>query len=211
MDGDTDQWDMAGEFTTEELEDAGYTSAELPIQAEVRALIAQADALGIDSESIMLDAHEATRDATTEDYYEAAKSALTAAIEAAVQGGNRDSRQAPGSEGSTREAGAAEATGNPALELTAPTAADITAQQDRAESAAQAEAARKRAADAAAAQDEDRKRIAQASVRAADTFELGQDPLDSLTGQVGMFDAPAAAAQQKASHTRPICSPCGTR
>ena len=36
-------------------------------------------------------------------------------------------------------------------------------------------------------QADDRKRIAQASVKAADSFELGQDPLDNLTGQDGLF------------------------
>lgn len=74
--------------------------------------------------------------------------------------------------------------------LTAPTEADIVARQDAAEAAQRKEEAADRAAKQQAEQDEDRKRIAQASVRVADTFELGQDPLDSLTGQQSMFDAP---------------------
>lgn len=44
-----------------------------------------------------------------------------------------------------------------------------------------------------------RKRIAQASVRAADSFELGQDPMDSLTGQGSMFDAQEPEQQAPAA------------
>lgn len=64
---------------------------------------------------------------------------------------------------------------------------EVTRRQAEAAQAAKAEAARQRAADAQAARDENRKRIAQASVRAAAEFELGQDPLDSLTGQGGLM------------------------
>lgn len=80
--------------------------------------------------------------------------------------------------------------------LTAPTEADIIARQDAAEAAQRKEEAADRAAKQQAEQDEDRKRIAQASVRAADTFELGQDPLDSLTGQADIFGVPAEVKEQ---------------
>lgn len=74
-----------------------------------------------------------------------------------------------------------------ALELAAQTPAEAAARQDAQEQADKAEAAAKRAEDAAAKAEEERKRIAQASVRAADSFELGQDPMDSLTGQGGLM------------------------
>lgn len=83
--------------------------------------------------------------------------------------------------------------------LTSYTAEEATQRQEAAEQAAKAEAARQRAADQAASQDENRKRIAQAGVRAADRFELGQDPLDSLTGQGNIFDAPAPSTPTAAS------------
>jgi hypothetical protein len=83
--------------------------------------------------------------------------------------------------------------------LTNPTEADIIARQDAAEAAKREQEAADRAAKQQADQDEDRKRIAQASVRAADTFELGQDPLDSLTGQQSMFDAPQEPAKPSMS------------
>ena len=90
----------------------------------------------------------------------------------------------------------------PSLELAAQTPAEAAARRDAQEQADKAEAAAKRAEDAAAKAEEDRKRIAQASVRAADRFELGQDPMDSLTGQGAMFSrtgAQSSNAQQPTS------------
>ncbi|MFY9460466.1 MAG: LPD38 domain-containing protein [Aquabacterium commune] len=79
------------------------------------------------------------------------------------------------------------------------TGAQAAAQQGAQEQAAKAEAAAKRAEDAAAKAEEERKRIAHASVRAADSFELGQDPMDSLTGQGSMFDAQEPEQQAPAA------------
>lgn len=83
--------------------------------------------------------------------------------------------------------------------LTAPTKSDIEAQQARTEQAAREKAAADRAAERAAAQDEDRKRIAKASEQAADTFELGGDAMENLTGQKDIFGEPADDAKQKAA------------
>ncbi len=92
----------------------------------------------------------------------------------------------------------------PALELSAPTPAGIEAQQARQERAAKADAAAKRADAAAAQADDDRKRIAAASVAAADSFELGQDPMDSLTGQKDVFaDAPQQQTATEAVADKP--------
>ena len=206
---EVDPWDDApaiamDDFSDDMLEASGYDAATDAIKAEVRALLEMANAQGIDAESIILDAHERTRNATEQDYYEAAKTAL----EAAITGSNRDRSTPAGSEsqgqGQERDAAnqelnrpetvtgqaqaATESVAPGTLELAAQTPAEAAALQDAQEQAAKAEAAAKRAADAAAAKEEDRKRIAQASVRAADRFELGQDPLDSLTGQGSMFD-----------------------
>jgi len=71
--------------------------------------------------------------------------------------------------------------------LSAYTPAEAQAQQAQQEQATKAEAARKAAEQKQAADEDDRKRIAAASVVAADTFELGQDPMDSLTGQKDVF------------------------
>ena len=290
------------EFSDDMLESSGYDAATDAIKAEVRALLEMANAQGIDTESIMLEAHEQTRNATEQDYYEAAKSAL----EAAITGSNRDRGTPAGSEGQGPGAAATSAAeqglnqpvalnqqaqaatenvapavsttvempptrrqesspfarfatgryriairdeGNgpyaevvaiqrgsgveiemrmpgealdhpafsqlnaraqalfetptagmfdaepPALELAAQTPAEAAVRQDAQEQADKAEAAAKRAADVAAAKEDDRKRIAQASVRAADNFELGQDPMDSLTGQGGLMFSRAAATE----------------
>lgn len=77
--------------------------------------------------------------------------------------------------------------------LTAQTPEEIVARQDAAEAAKREQEAADRKAREQERQAEERKRIAQASERAADTFELGQDPLDSLTGQTNIFDMPAEA------------------
>lgn len=77
--------------------------------------------------------------------------------------------------------------------LTAQTPEEIVARQDAAEAAKREQEAADRKAREQERQAEERKRIAQASERAADNFELGQDPLDSLTGQTNIFDTPAEA------------------
>lgn len=78
--------------------------------------------------------------------------------------------------------------------LTAPTAEEVVARQDAAE-AAQREA---EAADRKAAEEErkrqEREEIRRRSEAAADTFELGQDPMSNLTGQQDIFAAAPAPA-----------------
>lgn len=80
--------------------------------------------------------------------------------------------------------------------LTSQTRAEIEEEQARKDAEQRKLDAAERAENQKAGQDEDRKRIAQASVRAADSFELGQDPMDSLTGQQGMFDADPGTKDQ---------------
>ena len=86
--------------------------------------------------------------------------------------------------------------------LTAPTPDDIRAQQDR---AAKVEADKK-AADTRAEQEEarerERKEVARRSEAAADTFELGQDPMANLTGQQDVFSAAADPQETKPSAPR---------
>ena len=203
--GDMDPFDMAGEFTSEELDDVGYASASPALQAEVNALIAQADAMDIDTYAILEDIARTYANATQDQYNAAAREAIAAAIARGnSDGGSTAAQAAPAAEPAAEQglnrpsaltSQAQVATENvapPALELAAQTPAEAAARQDAQEQADKAEAAAKRAEDAAAKAEEDRKRIAQASVRAADRFELGQDPMDSLTGQGSMFDdAPA--------------------
>jgi hypothetical protein len=146
------------------------------LHAEANALTAQADAIGIDTYAILDDIARTYADATQDEFNAKARDAIAAAIARGNQDGGSTAAQA---------APAAEPAQEPGL--TAPTRADIEAQQEARDKAEREEAARQRAEDQAASKDENRKRIAQASVRAAAEFELGQDPLDSLTGQGGLM------------------------
>jgi len=80
--------------------------------------------------------------------------------------------------------------------LTAPTREEVLAQQERAEKADRAEKAQKKAQDLIDKKEQERKDIAARSVGAADSFVLGGDAEQNLTGQGGMFDQPAAPAAQ---------------
>lgn len=201
--GDADPFGMANEFTAEELDDVGYTDADPALQAEVAALITQAEANGIDTYAILEDIARTYANATQDHYNAAARDALAQAIARGNQDGGSTAAQAAPAAEPAADQGLDQP---PALELASQTPAEAAAQQEAQEQAAKAEAARQRAADAQAARDEERKRIAQASVRAADTFELGQDPLDSLTGQGSIFDAPDQPQQAPAA-TEPVAQP----
>lgn len=95
-----------------------------------------------------------------------------------------------------RKAAARDAKKNAAAEplLTSPTREDIVARQEASE-AAQRE---QEAADRKAAEADDKRRerdeVRRRSEAAANTFELGQDPMANLTGQKDIFSAPAEPA-----------------
>ena len=261
--------DPFGALTDDEIAATGYDAASDEIRAEVDALIAMAESMGIDIETLREDAARATADKTEQDYYEQAREIFARAIgegtgglstdpvvedgpvqrQEAQPAGRGDRSQADGGQGQqdgvtleARPDGTLAVTGDPdalkqrltdagipaksvlksktgvlvgktqadkareVLEppaLTAPTKADIEAQQARSEQAARDKAAADRAADRAAAQDEERKRISKASEQAADTFELGGDAMANLTGQQDIFaSAPAPAPAPKAAPER---------
>lgn len=81
-------------LTPEELADTGYNDYDEATQAEIRALVAQAEALGIDAESILEDVARRTENATQKDYENAAKSAIEAAIRSSEESRSRDLGQA---------------------------------------------------------------------------------------------------------------------
>lgn len=68
-----------------DFDGTGYESAGPEIQAEVRALLAQADALGINTESIQEDIFYETENQSIQAYYAAFKSALENAVAAGNQ------------------------------------------------------------------------------------------------------------------------------
>lgn len=75
--------------------------------------------------------------------------------------------------------------------LTAPTAEKILARQEAAEAAKREKEAADRKADAEEKARQEREEVRRRSEAAADTFELGQDPMENLTGQQDIFGAPA--------------------
>jgi hypothetical protein len=120
------------EYTAADMAGTGYAQASAEIQQEVAALSAQLDAMGIDAEEIRMDIAAQNSQATNQEYYELTKAAITSAIneQAAVTRGRSDTGQnddeqgqpAPGREG--QEAG-----------LTAPSRAEVLAQQERTDNA----------------------------------------------------------------------------
>ena len=91
QDGVENDWSR---LTPEELADTGYNDYDEATQAEVRALVAQAEALGVDAESILEDVAQRTENATQKDYENAAKSAIEAAIRSSEESRSRDLGQA---------------------------------------------------------------------------------------------------------------------
>lgn len=87
--------------------------------------------------------------------------------------------------------------------LSAPSQQDILDQQARTEAATKAEKAQQRAADELARRERERKDIAKASEAAADTFVLGGDAEQNLSGQGRIFDAPAPKTEAKPAVKQP--------
>ena len=88
-----------------------------------------------------------------------------------------------------------------ALDAVTPEA--LKARDEQAQAAQAQQTAEQQAAAEKAEADDERKRIEQASYAAADNFELGQNPLDSLTGQQDIFGAaPVTQTASPAATTR---------
>jgi hypothetical protein len=102
--GDADPFGMADEFTAEELDEVGYTDADPALQAEVAALITQAEAIDIDTYAILEDIARTYANATQDQYNAAARDALAQAIARSNQdGGSTAAQAAPASESSAEQ------------------------------------------------------------------------------------------------------------
>lgn len=90
-------------FLEDDSDGTGFWEADQELQAEVYALAAQLEALGIYKEEILDPIIDANRTATQDQYNELAKQALTEAIAQATQpAGNRDTGQDDGEQGQAR-------------------------------------------------------------------------------------------------------------
>jgi len=191
--------------------DTGYEPASEELQAEVRALIEQLEAAGIDSELLMDEAVRENVNKSDEEYYDSAKQKLTNALTQNARsgsnepdGGNAQGRQGqetvdgsradsgqvdgqPSNAGPTSEAGQE----SPDQGLTSYTPQEI---EDRLAKLEQAEQERKRLdreAEQNAKAEREAKDIADRQRASADNFQLGQSAEDSLSGQQDIFSAPA--------------------
>jgi hypothetical protein len=154
---------MEEDFIPAELEESGYAKADADVQERVRALIAQAEESGVDAESVLEDVAKLTENATEQTYYDAAEQALNAALASQGSAGAQDRGEAAGRQGA--------ATGRQEEGLTAPTPADVLAQD------AQREAERQRQEDG--------------GDKPAPVKSPTRDQIDLLNPQGGIFDAPA--------------------
>lgn len=85
--------------------------------------------------------------------------------------------------------------------LTAPTAEEVVARQDAAEAAQREQEAADRKAAEEEAKRREREEVRRRSDAAADTFELGMDPMANLTGQQDIFSAAPAPAPAVSANT----------
>ena len=161
-------------YEMSDFDGTGYEAADPDVQAEVRALLAQADELGIDTESMREEVFYETETQSVQAYYKAFKSAL----EGAITRGREDSVQ---DTGEPSDAGTE-------LTLTQPSVEEIVAKQD---AAIKAEKDRKAAERAAEEQ-------AQADAAAADFTLTGSDRDADVAAARGQKDIFAEPAKPKA-------------
>ena len=175
--------DPFGPLDLEILDEVGFNEATPDIQDEFRAIIAHAESMGIDAETILMDVTDQVgSQATQQEYHEAAINALKAAITASSGNGNEVSgAQSP-------EAGPAE-TGQEGL--ASYTEADVRATMERAEQAQKQEIKDDGNAEARARDARIAKEIQQRQEASAKNFQLGQSAEDSLSGQGDIFDMDA--------------------
>jgi hypothetical protein len=168
-----DQSMLDAGFSQQDLNVVGFTKASPELKAEVAALMAQMEALGLETADILAEI-AFTPNITDLEYYTRAKSELIKAItQAAKQGSGGNVSQAnvqAASEG-----------------LESPTEAGLKAKQDAADKVAADKAKADRDADAKDKAEEQRKAIAAASEKAAGEFKLGRSAEEDLSGQKDIF------------------------
>lgn len=160
-------------YTQQDLNVVGFTKASPELKAEVAALEAQMEALGLDASDIIAEI-AFTPNITELEYYTRAKSELTKAIAQAAKqgsGGNVSQANVP----------------SPQEGITSPTEAELKSKQEAIDKAAADKAKADREAAVKDKAEADRKAIAAASEKAAGEFELGKTAEEDLSGQKDIF------------------------
>lgn len=206
MDAASDPWDDFS-FAPDDLEESGYADLSEEVKAATEKLVAEAEAAGIDTETIREDvARQVGEEASQDEYHAATQEALRSAISRA--GGNaQEAVASPARAGNQSGGGTAEQAGREggqgqrqggsdreALTLEAQTEEDLRAKAER-EDAATSEAAAAKAAEQERlrreAEARDNKARADATV---DDFQLGQTADQQLSGMDDMFGGAQDAA-----------------
>jgi len=160
-------------YTQQDLNVVGFTNASPELQAEVAALEAQMESLGLDASDIIADI-AFTSNITNLEYYTRAKSELTKAIAQATK---------QGSDGNVSQANVSAASEG----IESPTETGLKTKQDAMDKAAADQAKADREAAAKDNAEAERKAIAAASEKSASEYELGKSAEDDLSGQKDIF------------------------
>lgn len=200
MDDGPDPWDDFT-LTPEDLEESGYYDLNDDVRAATEQLIAEAEQLGIDTESIREDmARLVGEEASQDEYHAATQEAIRAAItEAAGHARQTESAGAGTSDRSGLETvGQTDREGSPVqdrdsgsdregLSLQSQTEDDLREKAQREQDAAKAEATKKAAEQERLRKaDEARENKARADAT-VDAFELGQSADAQLSGMADLF------------------------
>lgn len=172
-------------LSPEELDETGYTDADAALQARVRELIEQANAAGVDAESVLEEVAKRDENATQDEYHAAAAQALEAAIPREGGQGAQDRSGDPGQAGAEPGAAAQGLTPAPDLLGDTPNASQQAAAAER-------------------AQRQERDRRQQQTAPDAGEFRLaGSDRADDVGAAAGQQDLlPAAAPSAQAAPTK---------
>lgn len=184
------------DLTAEAVEDAGYMAASPQVQEITDQLIAEAEALGIDTDGIREDAtKQIDPDAPQDTYLERVQEALRQAIATAQAPAPTSDAAAARASGADR----GEVAGGEGQEgLTGPTADSLRADAERAQSAEKADAAEQKRLTREAAKAREQAELSDRTRQdaGADAFQLGQSRADvaaAMAGNGDLFAQPAEA------------------
>jgi hypothetical protein len=165
-------------------------------------MLAEAESMGIDTESIREDAARATQEESEDAYHQAVQDAIRQAIAGARQsaagsdtgaasGGRQDNGKTPGDQSPAESK--SEAVDAPALDLEAQTPADLKAKADREEAATKAERAKKAAEQERLRKEAEARDLKARADQTVDDLQLGQDADQQMSGMGSLFDEPTDA------------------
>ena len=185
--------DPLAEFSVDELGESTYTGASAETQALTEKMLAEAEALGLDVDSIKENADSATR-GQSDDYFHAEAQRLA---QAAIAGAGRISSGSDTEAASGRDQDHGQAAGDQSQEdasqgltLESQSVEDLKAKTEREASAVNTERAKKAAEQAKLAKDAEARDNKARADQTVDDFQLGQSADRQMTGMDDMFSGP---------------------